>query len=79
MARVVNDIWVAGKDDCASKYIIKVTKKFELDIIWSEPGQLRFFGLNQELVNEFTICTDANVKQNDMDEYQFLRNCCKEF
>lgn len=79
VAKVVDDIKVAGKHDRAPKFITEFNKKFELGTVWSGPGQMRFFGLNLEQADDFTIRTDANDKLKNVDEYQLSRPRRKEF
>lgn len=79
VAKIVGDIKVARKSDRASKFISELNKKFELGTVWSGPDQMRFFGLNLKEADEFTISPDANNELKNVDEFQLLQLCRKEF
>lgn len=73
VAKVVDDLKVAGSGDNAKVLIDQFNKKFKLGTVASGPGKLRFFGINTTQNEDMTICTNADDKLNSLNEYSPTR------
>lgn len=76
---MVDDLKVAGEGDRAAQFIKKFNEKFELGIIWSRPGRMRFFGINLDQAEYITIRTNSDDKLNGIVEHHITQALCKEF
>lgn len=77
-AQIIEDLKVTGSDSSSDWLINKFNDTFKLGTIPSGPGRMRFFGINLEQADEFTVQTDAEEKLEDVMEYQLTGMRSKE-
>ena len=78
-AKVVDDIKLAGTKHHTSRFIEMFNSTFNLGTVVSGPGVIRFFGINVEQAEDYTIKTDADDKLNGLTEYFLTRARRKQF
>ena len=79
IAKIVDDLKIAGEDNCVQHFIEEFDKRFRFGDVKHGPGKLRFFGINTVQNSDFTIETDADDKLDSVTEYPFSRQRRKQF
>lgn len=78
-AKIVDDIKIAGTQYHTSRFISLFNVQFELWTVVEGPGVMRFFGINVEQYEDYTVHTDAEDKLNALTEYYISRFRRKQF
>lgn len=78
-AKIVDDINVAGTEYHTSWFIKMFTESFKLGTAVEGPGAMRFFGINIEQDEDYTIKKNAEDKLNGLKEYFMARTRRKQF
>lgn len=73
LAKIVDDLKVAGTRDRAKAFLDVFDSRFKLGTINSGTGKLRFFGINTVQHEDFTVATDANDKLESVSEHPITR------
>lgn len=63
------DLKEAAEGDRAAQFIKKFNEKFELGTTWSGSGRMKFFGINHEQAEDFTLRKNADDKLSGIVEY----------
>ena len=79
VAKIVDDLKVAGEGNRAELFLEAFDKKFKFGNVNHGPGKLRFFGINTIQNTDHTIETDADDKMEAVVEYPFSRMRRKQF
>ena len=78
VAKIVDDIKVSGEVDFVVQFMKRFNSKFKFGTVASGPGRMRFFGINIEQAEDFTIHTEADEKLNALTEFYLSRPRRKE-
>lgn len=70
LAKIVDDIILTGKDDITEKFLSEFNEIFELGSVVSGPGNLRFFGININQNDDYSIEVNAEDKLLNVNEYK---------
>lgn len=76
---IVDDIKIARTDYHTSRFIKMFNESFKLGTVVQGPGMMRFFGINKEQADDFTIKPDVEDKFNGSSEYYLSRTRRKQF
>lgn len=79
VAKIVDDLKVAGEGDRAKLFLDKFDKKFKFGNVNHGPGKLRYFGINTIQNVDFTVETNADDKLDGVQEYPLSRQRRKEY
>ena len=74
VAKIVDDLKVAGEGDRAAQILKSFHNRFKLGTVNHGPGKRRFFGINTTQNEDLTIKTDANDKLKAVTEYPISRH-----
>lgn len=69
VAKVVDDIKIAGIDNSSERFVKLFNEKYKLGEIIRGPTTMRFFGINIEQAEDRTLETNADDKLNNLTEY----------
>ena len=78
VAKVVDDLKMAGIGNESENFLNDFHKRFELGSANRGPGSMRFFGINISQDSELNISTDASDKLDALSEFSFARSRRKE-
>lgn len=78
LAKIVDDIIVAGKDEVTSKLIEDFNSIFELGSVVNGPGEMRFFGTNLVQHEDMSVNINADDKLASIFEYKLSRQSRKQ-